>query len=248
MHTQDFPTAASILKHLTPLWDHGILDWNLIIGREPSGRPYFLDDRELQWTNPSLNFPLQKDIARALKYLRTLLSSKDPEDWRRLKSKISGPESFTLSIAPRWRAIFTTNWDNIPERPSPLAVSNASRQPTIAEAMGNIPPPPSRSTRREGPRIVLHLKTKRSRGPNRKAASKRHSAPTIEPLRGSDAPGENASILSVLARAEPRKIKHNRRFTHVEEFVVQWGPEICTLDEAHEQYIMGFDITIFSNS
>jgi hypothetical protein len=240
--TQAFPTATSILKRLTPLWDHGILDWKQILAREPDGRPYFLDDRELKWANPSMDFPLPQDLTQALKYLRTLLSSKNPEDWHRLKTTSSGPESFTLSIAPRWRTIFTTDWHNIPDRPSPLAVSRASRQLTITEAMGNIPPHPARSTRREGTRLVLHFNTKRPRGPNRKAAFKRQSTPITEPLRDCDAPGENASILSVLARAEPRRNKHNRRFTHVEEFLVQWGPEICTLDEAQEQYIMGFDI------
>ena len=78
--------------------------------------------------------------------------------------------------------------------------------------------------------------------PKRNPASNRKPAPTIEPLRGSDAPGGNASILSVLARADQRKVKYNRRFTCVDEFLVQWGPEICTLDEAQEQYTMGFNI------
>jgi len=70
---------------------------------------------------------------------------------------------------------------------------------------------------------------------------------THQPLRGSDVPGGNASILSVLARAEARKVKHNRRFTRVEEFLVQWGPKICTLDEAQEQYTLGFDIVSITN-
>jgi hypothetical protein len=96
---------------------------------------------------------------------------------------------------------------------------------------------------RGGTRIVLHFKTRREKRSQRDPASKRKIAPTIEPLRGSNAPGENASILSVLARAEPRKVKNNRRFTCVEEFLVQWGPEICTLVEAQEQYTLGFDIT-----
>ena len=48
--------------------------------------------------------------------------------------------------------------------------------------------------------------------------------------------------MSVLARTEPRRIKHKKRYTHVEEFLVRWGPESCTLEEAQEQYKMGFDI------
>ncbi len=118
----------------------------------------------------------------------------------------------------------------------------ASRQPTITKVLGNIPPPTSQPTDAGGTRIVLHLKTSRKKGSKRDPASKRKPTPTIEPLRGSDALGGNASILSVLARAEPRKVKHNGRFTCVEEFLVQWGPEICTLDEAQEQYTLGFDI------
>ncbi len=80
MTPQDFPASASILTNLTPLWDHGILEWNQIIGSEPSGRPYFLDDRELQWANPSMDSPLPKDLTLALIYLRTPLSSKNPAD------------------------------------------------------------------------------------------------------------------------------------------------------------------------
>ena len=118
----------------------------------------------------------------------------------------------------------------------------ASRQPTITEALGNIPSLTAQSTDKEGTRIVLHFKPRRKKGSQRNPASKRKPTPIIEPLRGSDAPDENASILSVLARAEPRKVKHNRRFTYVEEFLVQWGPKICTLDEAQEQYMMGFTI------
>jgi hypothetical protein len=100
--------------------------------------------------------------------------------------------------------------------------------------MGNILHPTSHPTDMAGTRIVLHFKTKRKKGPKRNPAFKRKPAPTIEPPRGSDASGGNASILSVLTRAEPGKVKHNRRFTCVEESMVQWGPEICTLDEAQE--------------
>jgi len=158
-----------------------------ILGRATNGRPYFLDDRELQWANPSMDFPLPQDLTHALKHLRTLLSSKSPEKWRLLKPKISGPQAIDLSIAPRWRDIFTSAWGSLPDRPSPLAVSGASRQPTITEAMGNIPPPTSQLTDMACTRIVLHLKTRREKGPRRNPASKRKPAPIIEPFRGSDA-------------------------------------------------------------
>ena len=90
--------------------------------------------------------------------------------------------------------------------------------------------------------MILHFKPRRKKGFKRNTASKRKPTLIIEPLRGSDAPGGNASILSVMARTEPRKVKHNRRFTYVEEFLVQWGPKIYTLEEAQEQYTMGFNI------
>ncbi len=72
MKSQDFPASTSVLTNLTPLWDHGILDWSQIIGREPNGRPYFMDDRELQWANPSMDFPMPQDLTLALKYLKKL--------------------------------------------------------------------------------------------------------------------------------------------------------------------------------
>ena len=64
----------------------------------------------------------------------------------------------------------------------------------------------------------------------------------MEPLRGSDAPGDKASIQRILARSEPRRIRHGRHKTWVEEYLVQWGPEHCTFGEALEQYYLGFDI------
>ncbi len=99
MKIQTFPESRFILKKLTPLLDHGILEWSQILGRAPNGRPYFLDERELQWANPSMIFPLPQKLAHALKYLRTLLSSKSPEDWRLLKPRVSGPKAIYLSIA-----------------------------------------------------------------------------------------------------------------------------------------------------
>ncbi len=120
--TQPFPASTLILKKQTPLWDHGVHDWTQIIGREPNGRPYFLDDREFQWANPSMGFPLPQDLTHSLKYLRTLFSSKSPEQWRLLTPKVSGPEAIDPSIAPHWWDIFAPAWGNPLDGPSPLAV------------------------------------------------------------------------------------------------------------------------------
>jgi hypothetical protein len=53
-----------------------------------------------------MRFPLLQKLKHALKYLRTLLSSNNLEDWRLRTRKISGPEAIDLSITPRWRDIF----------------------------------------------------------------------------------------------------------------------------------------------
>ena len=111
--------------------------------------------------------PLPQKLAHALKYPKTLLSSKSPEDWRLLKPRISGSEAIDLSIAPRWWDIFASAWSTLPERPSPHAVSMASRQPTITEALSYIPPPTAQPTDKEGTRIVLHFKPRREKGSNR---------------------------------------------------------------------------------
>jgi hypothetical protein len=107
LQTQAFPAATFILQKLTPLWEHVIHEWTQILGRAPNGRPFFLGDRELQWASPSMSFPLPKDLGHTLKYLRTLLSSKSPKDWRLIQNKISNLQTIDLSIAPRWRDIFT---------------------------------------------------------------------------------------------------------------------------------------------
>jgi hypothetical protein len=107
LQIQAFPAAALILKKVTPLWDHGIHDWTQILGRAPNGRPFFLDDRELQWAKPSMSFPLPKDLIHVLKYLRTFRSSKSSEDWRAIQTKTSSLRTIDLTIAPRWRDIFT---------------------------------------------------------------------------------------------------------------------------------------------
>jgi hypothetical protein len=154
---QPFPDTTSILKKLTALWDNGILEWAQILGRDPNGRPYFLDDRELMWANPTLRFPITQKLAQSLKYLRALLSSTGWEDWCIKKLKLAGPEGIDPSIAPRWRTIFQSAWITLPDKPTPLTLSRASRQPTIEEALRNVPPAPAQSTTGAGIRIALHF-------------------------------------------------------------------------------------------
>jgi len=51
---QPFPPTIRILQRLVLLWEHLIREWAQILGRAPDGRPYFLDDKELQWANPTM--------------------------------------------------------------------------------------------------------------------------------------------------------------------------------------------------
>jgi hypothetical protein len=45
---QPFPQATLLLRKLAPLWEHGIHSWSQILCRGPNGRPYFMEERELQ--------------------------------------------------------------------------------------------------------------------------------------------------------------------------------------------------------
>jgi len=74
LKTHLFFEPTFIFKKLTPLRDYGVHDRTQILGRAPNGRPHFLDDKEFQWANPSMRFPLPQKLTHALKYLRTLLS------------------------------------------------------------------------------------------------------------------------------------------------------------------------------
>ena len=114
-------------------------------------------------------------------------------------------------------------------------VDNATKQLSIRRALLRA----SRAHPQGGPgrpaRITLHIRPSRS-------GHKRKTRPTVEPLRGNDAPGNKATIHSILARSEPMRIKHGRRSAWVDEFLVRWEPEEYTFGEALEQYRLGFDI------
>ena len=88
-------------------------------------------EREIQWANPSLQFPLPEALTHALKYLRAPLSSKDPAHWLSLCQKLTRPHELDYPIAPRWRTMMDPDWDFLPDRPSPLAVERATKQLSI---------------------------------------------------------------------------------------------------------------------
>ena len=190
-----------------------------------------------------MGLPLPQALTQALHYLRVLLSSTYADSWRRLKSIILTLNDHDLPIAPRWRRILDPDWGTLPDKPCPLILARVTRQPTIVEAFRHTPPPQPHKTGDTTPRLEMHFRTRGKQWPSKRGpANKRKVPQTIAPLRGSDAPKGSASIQKILVRSNPRRIKHNRRSTYVEEFLVQWGPEQCTLAEALEQYSMGLNI------
>ena len=98
--THPFLQATLLLQNLAPLWVHGDHTWAQILCRGPDGRPYFLEERELQWANPIMHFPFPKVLTQTIKYPRELLSSMDSSHWQSICGKISLPHKNDYSIAP----------------------------------------------------------------------------------------------------------------------------------------------------
>jgi len=153
-------------------------------------RPYFLDEREIKWANPTMRLPLPQALTHALHYLRVLLSSKDAASWRRLKSIIPIRKEHDLPIAPRWRRILGPDWGNLLDTPCPLVVARVTRQPNIVEASMHIPPPPPHPNGKTAPRLVMHFMPRSKQGASKRGPSNKRKVPqTIAPTRGSDACG-----------------------------------------------------------
>jgi hypothetical protein len=182
-------------------------------------------------------------LTQALQYLRILLSSKNQAHWSSLRGKLAMPQRLAYSIAPRWRSILNPDWLSLLDRPSPLALDRATKQLSIESALSSWAATRASTRETQQERIMLNIPSRKKKGASHQRNSdKRRRPTTVEPLRGSDAPGDKASIQRILARSEPRRIRHGRHKTWVEEYLVQWGPEHCTFGEALEQYYLGFDI------
>jgi len=166
--------------------------------------------------HPAMYFPLLQTLTHALGYLRALLSSStDASHWQRLCTKTSAPYGGDHPIAPRWRIL-------IPDKPVLLTVGRASRQLSIERSLLH----PTRSLTRantiRGIHIVLNFAAKGRDGATKhRAALKRKAPTTVKPIRGSNAPGDKVAIHHILARCDPRRIRHNLRSTWVENFLVQ---------------------------
>ena len=94
-----------------------------------------MEERELQWANPTDKFSLQKALTRALDYLRILLSSKDHTHCLSPCQKLIDPHGSKYSIASRCITLMGQDWGSLPNRPSPLAKDNATKQLSIESSL-----------------------------------------------------------------------------------------------------------------
>ena len=88
------------------------------------------------------------------------------------------------------------DWGSLPNIPSPLDVDNATKQLSIEGSLSKRAATLAAANNTNRARVLLHFpankgKSKTSRG---HAGAKRVRSTTIEPLRGSDAPGDKAFI------------------------------------------------------
>jgi len=160
---QPFPPHIKILHRLAPLGNHRIHDWGPILGRGPIGRPYFLDDRELQWINPTMKLPLPQPLITALTYLRALLSSTDHEHYAKLRREINTSPLWDLSIAPRWRSMLEDDWSLLPDTPSLLALDSVTLQHSLTSAAQKHARAPAADPEEIQPKLVLHFPTPRQK-------------------------------------------------------------------------------------
>jgi hypothetical protein len=161
---QPFPQATHLLGKLAPLWEYGIHNWSQILCRGPDGHPYFFDERELQWANPNMQFPLPEVLTNALQYLRILLSSTDQAQWTSLRRKLALSHRPTYSIAPRWRSILNPDWESLPDRPSPMALDRATKQLSIESALSKWATTRASTREAHHNRIMLNIPTKNKTG------------------------------------------------------------------------------------
>jgi len=75
LDTQQPSQHTLLLKNVAPPWENGFQNWAQILGRSPDGRPFFREDRELIFANPSVRFPLPQNLVHVLKYLKATLAS-----------------------------------------------------------------------------------------------------------------------------------------------------------------------------
>ena len=96
--------------------------------------------------------------------------------------------------------------------------------------------------------LVLHFPSKgKARTTHKRAGLKRKTYNTDEYLRSNDAQRDEVAIHFMLVRFNPIRIRHGRRSTWVDKFLVRWEPETCIFGEALERYRLGRDITYIAS-
>jgi hypothetical protein len=156
--------------------------------------------------------------------------------------------SWADPIAPRWRILLEPVWGAIPDKPSPMAWDGASKQLSIDRSISHAARTLPRNGSASAGRITLNFPPKgMAHNAINMTGLKRKSRIVVEPLRGIDVTGDKAGIHLILACPGPRRVKHGRKATWVEEFLVWWEPQACIFGEALEQYRLGFDITSITN-
>jgi hypothetical protein len=134
-------------------------------------------------------------LIQALLYLRILLSSTYQTQWSLLRSKLTLPQRLAYSITPRWRTILNPDWGSLLDRLSPLAMDRATKQLSIENTLSQWAATRATSRDTQHARILLNVPTKEKTGTShRRKSDKRRRPTTVEPLRGSDAPGDKAAI------------------------------------------------------
>ncbi len=152
--------------------------------------------------------PIPQHLATSLTYLRALLASTDPDTWEKLKKSINKIPLWDRPIAPRWRKLFGDDWTAIPATPSPHALAQATRQHSILSALTRLTRIPPEAQADPPPKLTLYFPAPRVRKADKRRENlKRKASITREPLRGSDASGENAYITRVLSCCTPRHIR-----------------------------------------
>ena len=161
-----------------------------------------------------MRFSLPQNRVHILKYVRMTLASTSMAHWYIIKSKVTKIFGWDGPIAHSWRSVLEIYLGTIPEKPPPLVVDAASKQFSIQRSILHS----TRAYPQGGPArpAIITLQFLPSR-----PGHKRKIHTTVEPRRGSDAPGDKAAIHNISARSEPRRIKYNRRSIWVEEFLVR---------------------------
>jgi len=136
-----------------------------------------------------------------------------------IRSKVTKPSGWDDPIAHHWRSILPILWGIVPEKPPPLIVDAVSKQLSFQRVILLA----TRSHPQGGPagsaKITLHI-------PPNRPGHKRKIHTTVEPLKGSEAPGDTATIHHILDRSELIRIKHGRRSTWVEVVLVRWEKNV----------------------